>query len=288
MRLFPKVRPAAPKLGPAAAPRARSRAARAACFCLLAAAACGRAPTGAPAPARNVFPGFDTARFPGEALMRSWRTTSPYQWVGYYLPSPCHRQTTWVGKRQLLEDLGWGIAVLYVGQQFWEGRPPADSLAGTPIICSSSLLTEEQGQRDARDAIAKAASEGFPNGSIIFLDVERVQTVPPSLLAYYRAWQREVMTDGRYLPGTYAHQANTPPLHEVAQAVFREAGRTDTPPFWIAGGRDFRLDSPPWAVGLPYALIWQGALDVQRTWGGSTLPVDENVASRRYPSAPPQ
>lgn len=269
-------------------PRAMRAGTRPLVACLLLAAGCARAPTGAPAPGRNVFPGFDTARFPGEAALRSWRSSSPYRWVGYYLPSPCHRQTTWVGTRPLLEGMGWGTAVLYVGQQYWEGRPPADSLSGTPIICSTSLLTEEQGRRDGRDAAAKAASEGFPTGSVVFLNVERVQTVPQSLLAYYRAWQREVIADGRYRPGTYAHQANTPPLYEAARTAYREAGRTEDPPFWIAGGREFRLDSPPWAVGLPYAKIWQGALDVQRTWAGLTLLVDENVADRPSPSAPTQ
>ena len=66
--------------------------------------------------------GFDTYAYPGDDAMRAWREEegSPYEWVGYYLPSaPCHKGDTWEGKRQTLSDMGWGVAVIYVGQQVW-------------------------------------------------------------------------------------------------------------------------------------------------------------------------
>jgi hypothetical protein len=55
---------------------------------------------------------------------------------------------------------------------------------------------------------------------------------------------------------------------------------------WVAGGAGFTLDRAPEAAGVPFADVWQGALDVERTWGGVTLTVDENVARRPSPSAP--
>src|SRR6476619_1281322 len=69
--------------------------------------------------------GFDTHTYPGDKTMRAWKeaTGSPYRWVGYYLPSPCHKDRSWTGKRQTLVDMGWGMAVVYVGQQTW-GRTP--------------------------------------------------------------------------------------------------------------------------------------------------------------------
>src|SRR5688500_10108040 len=68
--------------------------------------------------------GFDTYKYPGDAVMRDWRHGSvPYEWVGYYLPAPCHSGTTWMGKRQRLADMGWGMAVIYVGQQTWAKTP---------------------------------------------------------------------------------------------------------------------------------------------------------------------
>ena len=252
---------------------------------LLLASACA-APAGSSRGGAPTYPGFDTSLYPGAETLRVWQAESPYQWIGYYLPAPCHRERSWVGRRTEIERMGWGIAILYVGQQAFEGSVPPDSTAGTPIICSRTLLTDEQGRIDARDAADGAAREGFPRGSVIYLDVENMLVIPESMRAYYSAWQREILRDGRYVPGTYAHQANAVALLPLAEAAYREVGRTGTPPFWVAGGRNFGLDRPAWAIGLPFVRVWQGGLDVQRTWGGRTLLVDENVATSRSPSAP--
>ena len=82
--------------------------------------------------------GFDTGIYPGDETMRVWRATAPYKWVGYYLPAPCRRDASWAGKRQTLSAMGWGLAVLYVGQQTWEGVPERTAAADTaprPIVC---------------------------------------------------------------------------------------------------------------------------------------------------------
>lgn len=244
------------------------------------------APGAPPRPAQPVYPGFDTSLYPGDEAARLWRSESPYQWIGFYLPAPCHRETSWVGTRDRLTDMGWGIAILYVGQQAFEGSADPDSTARTPILCSRTLLSEAQGRRDARDAADRAQREGFARGSVIFQDVESMRVIPDSMRAYYSAWQRELLADGRYLPGTYAHQRNAVALFALAEAAYRAAGRTDTPPFWVAGGSNFSLDRPAWSIGLPFVRIWQGALDVDRNWGGRTLRIDENVATSPSPSTP--
>jgi hypothetical protein len=233
---------------------------------------------------RPSYPGFDTWRYPGDDVMTIWRQSSPYRWMGYYLPAPCHRGTSFVGKRQFLTQTGWGIAVLYVGQQQFEGQTPAEITETT--ICSSRLLTAERGTIDGQDAIARTQSEGFPPGSVIFLDVERVDRLSPELIAYYQSWLRTVATDGRYRVGTYAHVANAAALYTVAQPVLQQAGITTGIPFWIAGGQGFSLDAQPERVGYRFAEIWQGVLDVNRTWGGRTVHIDENVARYPSPSAP--
>ena len=38
--------------------------------------------------------------------------------------------------------------------------------------CSASFVNTAQGRIDARDAIATTAREGFPRGTVVFLDVE--------------------------------------------------------------------------------------------------------------------
>ncbi|HET6568802.1 MAG TPA: glycoside hydrolase domain-containing protein [Rhodothermales bacterium] len=234
----------------------------------------------------DVHPGFDTWRYPGDEVFQAWREASPYQWVGYYLPAPCHRDSSWMGRRQALQQAGWGLAVVYVGQQVFEGQPAGNDIPDEQVICSRTLLTPEQGRRDAQNAIAGAAGEGFPPGTVVYLNVEAVSQVGDSLAAYYRAWQQEMLREGSYVPGTYVHRANAPALFAVAREVFSGAGRGEEPPFWVAGTGGFALNQRPERSGHAFADVWQGALNVQRTWGGVTLQIDENVAARPHPSAP--
>lgn len=254
-----------------------------AALCALFAVAACRPPIAEPT--LPAHPGFDTWRYPGTETMRAWREASPYRWVGYYLESPCHRSDSFMGRRAELEGMGWGMAVLYVGQQTWEG---VEALEEEPeeIICSRTLLTAEQGRLDAQDAASTMAAEGFPPGSTVFLNVERMETVTDSMATYYRSWMRTVLEDGRFVPGTYSHRRNAEALFALAVQEYARGGHEGRPRFWVAGGQDFALDVVPAAVGLPFTEIWQGAIDVEREWGGTRLRIDENVATRRDPSAP--
>jgi hypothetical protein len=58
------------------------------------------------------------------------------------------------------------------------------------------------------------------------------------------------------------------------------------PAFWIAGGSGFSLSAKPTDVGLPYAHVWQGQLQVQQSFGNVPLTVDVSVADKASPSAP--
>lgn len=238
------------------------------------------------APAAAVHPGFDVGRYPGETVLRTWKEAAPYEWVGYYLPAPCHKDASWSGKRESLQRAGWGVAVLYVGQQAFGGAASRGGSAA-PGQCSSANLTAERGRADAQDAIRKTKAEGFSAGSVVFLDVQPTRRIPPELVAYYRAWTSEVLRDGYFLPGTYADRDNAAALYSLAQGVYRQAGRADSPPFWVSGGTGFSLNRPPSSAGHHFADVWQGRRNHERTWGGVTLKVDENVAEQRSPSAPP-
>src|SRR4026209_2439885 len=113
--------------------------------------------------------------------------------------------------------MGWGLAVIYVGQQTWNGTAPPKivktkyvtkrvkvvtrrngkrvtryvrkrvpikvvtySRAQKGSNCSGRLVNGSRGTLDANDAIARTASEGFARGSVIFLDLERMDSVPKS------------------------------------------------------------------------------------------------------------
>ncbi|MFN2567385.1 MAG: glycoside hydrolase domain-containing protein [Gemmatimonadaceae bacterium] len=287
--------------------------------------------------------GFDTGIYPGDETMRVWRATAPYKWVGYYLPAPCHKDDSWAGKRAQLTDMGWGLAVIYVGQQTWSGVPAKHSTVyrttyktktvtkyvskrvktyvkkngkrvpkyvtkrvptrvkqrvpvRTPVrvafeeskhglmSCQRNLVTQSRGALEAADAIAKTAGEGFPRGTVIFLDIERMDVTPKAMRDYYKEWVARVLADGRFVPGIYAHTHNASLIYRDVKAVYAGAGRTEEPPFWIAGGRNFAPTKAPKEIGHAFAAVWQGVLDVVQEWNGHKVKIDVNVAETPSPS----
>src|SRR5512140_3216385 len=190
------------------------------------------------------------------AATRAWRAPgSPYEWVGYYLGAPCHSNTTWLGHRPFLASLGWGTAVLYVGQQTWDAVPaaamvsPAAGRAAQSTTCSRTMLSGAQGTIDGSDAAAKAANEGFPAGTVIFLDIEYMRAVTQPMRDYYTSWVAQVLADGRYLPGVYCHTTNAPTIYADVHGEFLARRPGATPQFWITSGSGFSLDKAPTAVG---------------------------------------
>jgi hypothetical protein len=281
--------------------------------------------------------GFDTYAYPGDEIMRAWRHEDvPFEWVGYYLRAPCHDGRTWVGKRERLADMGWGMAVIYVGQQTWDRTPtgyethyksvrrtsyvskrvkvyrtvngkrvaryvtkrvPVRRTVRVPVKvrvdatrrpiddCNAQLVGATRGRLEAADAIRRTAAEGFPRGTVIFLDVEYMRAVPQKMRDYYRAWTAAVLADGRYVPGYYTHTKNAESIYRDVKAVYAKAGRTAEPPFWIAGpNKDFSAEMSPQDVGHHFADMWQGLLDVVQTHQGYSMALDVNVAEVPDPS----
>jgi hypothetical protein len=240
------------------------------------------------------YPGFDAAVYPGDSAMRAWLyPASPYHWVGDYLPAPCHRDSSFAGKYSAMSQLGWGVAAIYVGQQDWSRMSSAvtthksgsDAAAPQRIVCSTTLLSDAQGTTEAADAVARMRADGFPTGSIVYLDIETVTSVSPALLGYMRAWIAGVARDGRYRPGVYAAKANAPDLYPAATAAYRSANLAGAPPFWASSAAGFSLTAQPSAIGLDYATVWQGLFDVPQTWNGVTLHIDVNLATTRSPGS---
>ena len=237
--------------------------------------------------------GFDTHTYPGDKTMAAWKAApgAPYRWVGYYLPAPCHKDRSWTGKRQPLVDMGWGLAVVYVGQQTW-ARTPRPSAKRTAAllksgkVCNSDLLTAERGRAEADDAIGATEREGFPVRSIVFLDIERMEKMPSAMRDYYRAWTRRLLEDGRYRPGVYVHAHNAQTVYDDVKAEFVAAGVDEDPRVWVASGRGYEEGKAPQDVGFAFAGVWQGMIDVARTVADIKLPLDVNVSSWSSPSDP--
>jgi hypothetical protein len=230
------------------------------------------------------YPGFDTYTYPGDGHMKAWMDSGKYHWVGFYLPAPCHTDTSWSGKRDTLDNMGWGTAVIYVGQQTWGRKPKPSSRLGSASDCSANLLTSARGKMDALDAVAKTSTEGFARGSSIFLDIEHMNTIPSAMRNYYVAWTNAVIADGRYRPAFYVHTSNASQIHADIAPIFTSHALGD-PQFWIAGGNNFSTDKAPSDVGHDFAAVWQGALDIVEKHNSVRLPIDVNVASVPSPSS---
>ena len=265
--------------------------------------------------------GFDTSEYPGDDAMLAWRAGgAPYEWTGYYLPAPCHADSGWSGKRGTLAAMGYGLAVVYVGQQTWGRMPGAPHLVPVKVSarvkqrvgrgearrtvwqtitrtilrrapapapdakCNADFVSASRGTADGADAIARAGREGFPRGTTIFLDLERMEFVPPAMRAYYKAWVHAVLADHRYRAGIYVHTFNANAVYDDVMDVYRGAGVSSEPPFWIAKAHGFEISKLPSEVGHAFAAVWQGILDVKQTWNGHKIPIDVNVSNRKSPS----
>ena len=268
--------------------------------------------------------GFDTSKYPGDDAMQAWRDDGSYEWVGYYLPTaPCHRDASWSGKREQLSQMGWGLAVVYVGQQTW-GKTPGKAEVVTKYVkrrvrqvrkrsgrtvvsyvrkrvpmnvvvqpraepgstCSAHYVSAARGRDEATDAIARTQAEGFPAGTVIFLDIEHMNTVPRAMRDYYEAWTARVLADGRYRPGFYAHTANAALIYDDVKSVYDSLHVSDEPPFWVAGNTaEFARGKAPTDVGHAFAAVWQGVLDRVEERNGHRLPIDVSVAATPSPSA---
>jgi hypothetical protein len=174
--------------------------------------------------------------------------------------------------------MGWGLVVVYVGQQV----PGASH-------CSQNTLTRSRGEVDGDDAIAKAMGDGLRKDTIIFLDIEAVDVMPPAMLDYASGWFGRLLSDGHYKPGIYCHGKNASVLFNAAQQAYSSHGRQgETPPFWVVRLRDgFDLrGSAPSESGTPFAVVWQGRIDLKNEAHGdlNIASIDHNVATTDNPS----
>jgi hypothetical protein len=235
------------------------------------------------------YQGFDLSRYPGDRAMEVWKDASPYHWTGYYLAAPCHHDASWMGRREALTRMGWGMAVVYVGQQDWPrtfhgGRGGARLGRRAGLQSATGLVSAREGVREADHAVALTDGEGFPRGTTIYLDVERFRTLSPAMEGYVRAWVDRVLADGRYQPALYGHASNARSLYRVAQAAYTARGVAGRPAFWLSTAAGFSRSAHPTQVGYAFADVWQGKYESPETWGGTTLRVDASVSTTDSPS----
>jgi hypothetical protein len=144
--------------------------------------------------------------------------------------------------------------------------------------CTRTNLNAATAAANAGSADSTAAAEGFPAGTVIFLDVERVEAVSPELSDYVRRWADALLERRRYVPGLYAHERNAAALYALLVTAFQQRQIGGKPCLWVASPTGFALDRAPGESGFPEATIWQGVFNRRETWGGVSLMIDVNVA----------
>jgi len=203
--------------------------------------------------------GFDRNIYPGDKAMPVLRKT--FIFAGFWIsPPPGETTNTWVGKRTVLRDLGFGFLVLYRGR---DAKELQNSAAGV-----------EKGKNDARDGAASAKREGFHSGTIIFLDIEDGGRLAPSYHAYLRAWADALKAVG-YRPGVYCSGIPAREGKGVTITTADDIRKNEAPrefSYWVyndvcppAPGCTTKLNVPPPAnSGISYASVWQFAQSPRR------------------------
>ena len=160
----------------------------------LAAASSGRRPASperSPAkhspPTSRAYLGFDRNDYPGDASLTS--LTKAFSFTGYWLNDPPGASSdTWLGKRVLLRQRGFGFLVLFNGRTYSQLKSP-----NHPGVL---------GANDARAAAESARREGFPPNTIVFLDQEEGGRLLPEQESYVFAWIDGVIAAG-FRAGVY-------------------------------------------------------------------------------------
>jgi hypothetical protein len=203
--------------------------------------------------------GFDRNDYPGSENLKALRQT--FSFAGYWLNiPPGEKRNTWAGKRPAVESAGFGFLVLFNGRLY----------AQLKTVAKATRL----GTSDARAAAASAKREGFPAGTVIFLDQEQGGRMLPEQKAYIYAWVDGVTAAG-FRAGVYcsgiAAQEDGGTSVITANDIRENAGRREITYFVTndacppSPGCAFPRRPPePAGSGLPFSEVWQFAQSPKR------------------------
>jgi Domain of unknown function (DUF1906) len=211
-----------------------------------------------PAP-RTSYYGFDSNEYPGDEALTQLR--GKFSYTGFWLNTPPGASSNpWAGKRSAVEQAGFGFLVLF------NGRLDAD-LRRSPDAA-------KLGMSDAATASDSAKREGFPAGTVIFLDVEEGGRMLPEQKAYIYGWVDGVSGAG-FRAGVYCSGIVASEGHGVTVVTandLRENSGSRTIVYWVAndgcppapGCSLDQKDLSPAESGVAFAEVWQFAQSPRR------------------------
>jgi hypothetical protein len=221
--------------------------------------------------------GFDRNDYPGDAAMVELRKT--FAFSGYWIsPPPGESSNSWLGKRPILQAAGFGFLVLF--------RPQETNHPG--VIENAAGM----GTRDAARAVAGALDNGFPRGTVLFLDLEEGGRLEAHQLAYALAWVDAVNASqfraGVYCSGIAVNEQDAGSVATAADLRAQSGGRKIV--YWV-----FNDVCPPApgcvtsrpllqasASGVPFAEVWQYAQSPEQMERTSKCAATYNVDGKCY------
>ena len=208
---------------------------------------------------QNAYLGFDRNDYPGDANLSTLRRTLSF--AGYWLNvPPGATKNTWGGKRNAVKNAGFGFLVLFNGRLDKELCKTGDPAA--------------LGRADGATAIASARREGFPAGTLIFLDQEEGGRMLPEQKAYLYAWI-DAVNAGGFRAGIYCSGIAAPEGNGItvitAEDIRQNAGGRKIS-YWVTNdacppspGCAFPRRAPsPSQSGVGFADVWQFAQSPKR------------------------
>ncbi len=200
----------------------------------------------------QAYLGFDRNEYPGDANLTTLRQTFTYS--GYWLNNPPgEKSNSWVGHRSAVESAGYGFLVLFNGRLFAELKTESNA--------------KRLGRTDGLAAASSARREGFPQGTIIFLDQEQGGRMLPEQKAYIYAWVDTVIAAG-FRAGIYCSGTTSPDeQHVVTARDIRDSAGSRQITYWAINngcppspGCTFPRQPPgPTTSGIDFAEVWQFA-----------------------------
>jgi hypothetical protein len=202
--------------------------------------------------APHSFLGFDRNDYPGDDAMQLLHRD--FSFTGYWLSnSPREKSNSWTGKRELLRSQGFGFLLLFAG-------PASGELRDEPY-------TLKRVANDAESAAAAARREGFPSGSVIFLDIEEGGRLPSTYFTYLKIWASGLARLG-FRAGVYCSSI---PIDEgeglwlITSDFIRAQVKPTELVYWVyndscppsPGCTSSGALLPPSTSGAAYAQVWQ-------------------------------
>lgn len=245
---------------------------------VLSAAALLPAPASHPTSTKpSNYLGFDLNLYPGDEALPILRKTFTFGsfWLG---PPPGERTSNWTGKRKVMEAQGFGLVVLYNGPLTKELK--------------SLQLAEETGGSEALRAADLLQREGFPQGTIVFLDIEDGGRLSANYHAFLNHWFA-ALTKAGYRAGVYCSGMPAPdgPGAVITTAQDIQSHSPDLKiHFWVFNDRCppspgcvFPKDPPaPGSSGVADASVWQFAQSPRRKEFTASCPAGYHADGNCY------